>query len=67
MIFDEMMEVCRMCERKNMLCAHVGCYDENDKGCKVVISKESNYKSNNLSNEVYERRMKALHDGASIS
>lgn len=47
MAFDEMMHICRMCKRKDMLCAHVGRYDENDKGCKVVISKESNCKNQN--------------------
>lgn len=77
MSFDEMINVCMTCEketceeetcekRKNMLCTRACFYDENDEGCKNVMSKELNYKSDNLSDEVYERRMKALHDGASI-
>ena len=45
--FDEMMVVCRMCERKNTLCTHIGCYDENDKACEVVISNENIKGENN--------------------
>lgn len=56
----------RVKKRKNMLCTRACFYDENDEGCKTAMSKELNYKSDNLSDEVYERRMKALHDGASI-
>lgn len=47
MVFDEMMVVCRMCERKNMLCTHIGHYDKSDKECEVVVLNENIKGENN--------------------